>query len=292
MGFNKMDIYHNIDLTVSSFLSTTLPIGRVWFANQRNPTSQLAFKVDFPRLEIVIDGALQDNFSDTETIKLQKYDVLYILAGCWNYPQWLSHATTLSILFGKQKLGFSLQHWDGNTLCNISKQNVDRRGPRVGSFLLQALNDLSMRPQNQTTAKFIISSLLSDCNDLLSGQTLTSSKSQNLFEAICIYIDENFSSPLTRSNVAHEFNVSPNYLSYLFQKNGAIGFNEYLNHTRLEQAKLLLKGYEFKIKEVAHACGFVDSNYFCRLFRKITERSPSNYRQQYHSILDNKNTNF
>ncbi len=58
---------------------------------------------------------------------------------------------------------------------------------------------------------------------------------------------------------------STNYLSHLFQKTGAIGFNEYLNHTRLEHAKTLLKGYDLKVKEVAHACGFVDSNYFCRL---------------------------
>lgn len=281
-------MHYNINLTISSFLATSLPIGRVWFANQRHPTSQLAFKVDFPRLEIIINGVLQDSFSEKETIKLQKYDVLYILAGCWNSPQWLSNATTLSILFGKQKLGFSLQHWDGNSLCNISKQNVNRRGPRVGSFLLQALNDLSMRPQNQNTAKFIISSLLSDCSDLLSGQTLTISKSQDLFEAVCAYIDENFALPLTRSSVAQEFSISPNYLSYLFQKIGVTGFNEYLNQARLEQAKKLLKGYEFKVKEVAYACGFVDSNYFCRLFRKITERSPSEYRRQYHSNLESR----
>ncbi len=51
------------------------------------------------------------------------------------------------------------------------------------------------------------------------------------------------------------------------------GFNEYLNHIRLEQARMLLKGHDMKIKDVAHACGFVDSNYFCRLFRKNTERS-------------------
>lgn len=55
---------------------------------------------------------------------------------------------------------------------------------------------------------------------------------------------------------------------HLFQKAGGIGFNEYLNYTRLEQAKHLLKRYDMKVKEVAHACGFVDSNYFCRLFRK------------------------
>ena len=43
-------------------------------------------------------------------------------------------------------------------------------------------------------------------------------------------------------------------------------------------------------KDVAHTCGFIDSNYFCRLFRKNTERSPSEYRRQYHSQLTEKKT--
>jgi AraC-like DNA-binding protein len=74
--------------------------------------------------------------------------------------------------------------------------------------------------------------------------------------------------------VAQAFYLSPNYLSHLFQKCGPMGFNEYLNHIRLEQARMLLKGHDMKVKDVAHACGFADSNYFCRLFRKNTERSP------------------
>ncbi|HAU6655843.1 TPA: helix-turn-helix transcriptional regulator, partial [Salmonella enterica] len=114
------------------------------------------------------------------------------------------------------------------------------------------------------------------------------SRSRALFEAIREYIDERYAAPLTRESVAQAFYISPNYLSHLFQKTGAIGFNEYLNHTRLEHAKTLLKGYDLKVKEVAHRCGFVDSNYFCRLFRKNTERSPSEYRRQYHSQLTEK----
>lgn len=47
----------------------------------------------------------------------------------------------------------------------------------------------------------------------------------------------------------------------------------------LEKAKKLLRGYDLKVKEIAHNCGFVDSNYFCRVFKRYTERSPSEYRR-------------
>lgn len=161
---------------------------------------------------------------------------------------------------------------------------------REAKCLLQTLNEMQMQPQEQQTARLIVASLLSHCRDLLGSQIQTASRSQALFEAIRDYIDERYASALTRESVAQAFYISPNYLSHLFQKTGAIGFNEYLNHTRLEHAKTLLKGYDLKVKEVAHACGFVDSNYFCRLFRKNTERSPSEYRRQYHSQLTEKPT--
>ncbi|ENO2842237.1 helix-turn-helix transcriptional regulator [Salmonella enterica] len=247
-------MYHDVSHLLSRLINGPLPLRQIYFASASGPAPELAYQVDFPRLEIVLEGELTD----------------------------------MSILFGKQQLGFSVVHWNGQQHQNLTKQHVARRGPRIGSFLLQTLNEMQMQPQEQQTARLIVASLLSHCRDLLGSQIQTASRSRALFEAIREYIDERYAAPLTRESVAQAFYISPNYLSHLFQKTGAIGFNEYLNHTRLEHAKTLLKGYDLKVKEVAHRCGFVDSNYFCRLFRKNTERSPSEYRRQYHSQLTEK----
>ncbi|EMM7535478.1 MULTISPECIES: AraC family transcriptional regulator [Citrobacter] len=278
-------MYHDVSHLLSRLINGPTPLRQVYFASTSSSTPELAYQVDFPRLEIVLEGEFIDNGVTGASATLLPYDVLFVPAGSWNFPQWLTPVTTLSILFGKQQLGFSIVQWDGKQYHNLTRQHVARRGPRIGSFLLQTLNEMQMQPQEQQTARLIVASLLSHCRDLLGSQIQTASRSQALFEAIRDYIDERYASPLTRESVAQAFYISPNYLSHLFQKTGAIGFNEYLNHTRLEHAKTLLKGYELKIKEVAHTCGFVDSNYFCRLFRKNTERSPSEYRRQYHSQL-------
>lgn len=263
-------------------------IQRVRFTSTARPLSELATWVDFPRLEIVLEGQVADAALKDESPLLYLHDVLYIPAGGWNLPQWRAPCTTLSIRFARQQLEFSLQRWDGSVLREEEKQQVARRGPRVGSFLLQALNEMPMQPQEQKTARSIVISLLSHCADLLGSQVQTASRSQALFEAVRKHIDAHFAEPLTRERVAQEFYLSPSYLSHLFQKCGPMGFNEYLNHVRLEQARMMLKGHEMKVKEIALACGFTDSNYFCRLFRKSTERSPSEYRRQYHSQLTEK----
>ena len=277
-------MHHDITRILTDLINSTTPLRQVHFANSATSAPELALQVDFPRLEIVIEGSMKDQAASV----LQQGDVLYVPAGGWNNPQWQAPATTLSILFGKQQLGFSLLHWNGIDVRNLTKQHVARRGPRIGSLLLQTLHEMQMQPHEQQTARLIIASLLSHCVDLLGSQIQTASRSQALFEAIRVYIDEHYATPLTRESVAQAFYISPNYLSHLFQKTGAVGFNEYLTHTRLEHARQLLKGYDLKVKEVAHACGFVDSNYFCRLFRKNTERSPSEYRRQYHSQLTGK----
>ena len=277
----------DISLILAELIEGPASLRKVHFANSATPAPELALQVDFPRLEIVLEGSVKD----VSTGVLQAQDVLYVPAGGWNSPQWQQPATALSILFGKQQLGFSLVQWDGIALRNLAKQHVARRGPRIGSFLLQTLHEMQMQPQEQQTARLITLSLLSHCTDLLGSQIQTASLSQALFGAIRDYIDEHYASPLTRESVAKAFYISPNYLSHLFQKTGAVGFNEYLTHTRLEHARRLLKGYDLKIKEIAHSCGFIDSNYFCRLFRKNTERSPSEYRRQYHSQLTGKSVN-
>ncbi|SCC32097.1 Helix-turn-helix domain-containing protein [Kosakonia oryzendophytica] len=280
---------HDVAHLLSRLINGPAPLRQICFAGATGTAPAQAVQVDFPRLEIILEGVLMDAGVTGEATLMTQHDVLYVPAGGWNLPQWQTPATTLSVLFGKQQLSFSVTHWNGLALQNQAKQHVARRGPRIGSFLLQTLHEMQMQPREQQTARLIVASLLSHCHDLLGSQIQTASRSQALFEAIRDYIDEHYAMPLTREAVAQAFYISPNYLSHLFQKTGAIGFNEYLNHTRLEHAKTLLKGYDLKVKEVAHACGFVDSNYFCRLFRKNTERSPSEYRRHYHSQLSDKN---
>ncbi|MEX3018556.1 helix-turn-helix transcriptional regulator [Kluyvera sp. STS39-E] len=247
----------------------------VRFPQTVQPASELAMSVSFPRLEIVLEGELADGCLQVPLGPLQ---ALYIPGGRWNAPQWLGPATTLSILFSKQKLGFSLQRFDGQQFVEIRKQHVARLGPRVGSYLLLAMNELAIRPV-MPTAQIVLSGLLSHCIDQLTHLADTVSKSKELFLAIQEYIDEHAAEALSRETVAKKFHITPNYLSHLFQKSSTVGFNEYLTAVRLELAKKLLRGYEMKIKEIAHHCGFEDSNYFCRIFRKHTARSPSEYRR-------------
>ena len=285
----------SIEQILRQFTSKINSINKIYFANNALLAPVLAYQVNFPRIEIIINGQQEILWANDrgEQISNTLYpnDILYVTSNSWNKPLWHKPVTILSILFGKQQIGLSLLHWDGTQIIPKGQLNIARRGPRVGAFIIQAIAELTWHnqpsEQNQT-AYFLIHSLLSSTLDLLNADIETSSKTTSLFEAIRQYIDTHFREDVTRDFLAKMFYISPNYLSHLFQREGKIGLNEYLNQIRLEYAKSLLKSYDLNVKEIAHASGFKDSNYFCRIFRKKTERSPTEYRRQYHSKLSQK----
>ncbi|OCG23480.1 AraC family transcriptional regulator [Gilliamella sp. wkB108] len=267
-------------------------INHIYFANHHSHAPLHAYQVDFPRIEIILEGEQQIQWAESngEVVQQNLYrdDLLYITPNSWNKPLWQKPVTSLSILFGKQQIGLSLLHWDGSQLIPYGQINAPRRGPRVGTFIIQALSELTWhnQPNQQSqTALYLILSLLSNTLDLINVKVETASKTTSLFAAIRQYIDTHFREDVTRDFLANMFYISPNYLSHLFQREGNIGLNEYLNQIRLEYAKSLLKNYDLNVKEIALASGFKDSNYFCRVFRKQTERTPTEYRRQYHSKL-------
>lgn len=285
----------SIEQILRQFTSKINSINKIYFANNALLAPVLAYQVNFPRIEIIINGQQEILWANDrgEQISNTLYtnDILYVTSNSWNKPLWHKPVTILSILFGKQQIGLSLLHWDGTQIIPKGQLNIARRGPRVGAFIIQAIAELTWHnqpsEQNQT-AYFLIHSLLSSTLDLLNADIETSSKTTSLFDAIRQYIDTHFREDVTRDFLAKMFYISPNYLSHLFQREGKIGLNEYLNQIRLEYAKSLLKNYDLNVKEIAHASGFKDSNYFCRIFRKKTERSPTEYRRQYHSKLYKK----
>lgn len=53
----------------------------------------------------------------------------------------------------------------------------------------------------------------------------------------------------------------------------------YLAQLRMARARTLLRGTARPITEIAFDCGYADSNYFARVFRKVCGLSPQQYRQ-------------
>jgi two-component system response regulator YesN len=58
-----------------------------------------------------------------------------------------------------------------------------------------------------------------------------------------------------------------------------VTLTDYINKTRLENSKMLLKSSDLPISVVALNVGYTDPNYFVKLFKKQYGVTPSEYRQ-------------
>ncbi len=86
-----------------------------------------------------------------------------------------------------------------------------------------------------------------------------------------------------RQSVQHELEklgYSYAHLCRLFHKAYGISPLQYLNALRIEQAKRLLNDPGLAVDEVARRSGVSNAQYFSRMFRRYTGKSPSQYRKE------------
>ncbi len=100
-----------------------------------------------------------------------------------------------------------------------------------------------------------------------------------IIQNVVAYIDFHYFEGLTLSSLADRFNLSHSYLCALFKKEVKKTLTEYIHKARIRQAILLLNSTSMTVSEIAHHCGYADSNYFIRIFKKMQGISPKSYRQ-------------
>lgn len=91
-------------------------------------------------------------------------------------------------------------------------------------------------------------------------------------------IRQDLAAPLNLDFVACKVGLSPVYFSAVFKKETGIGFSDYVNQCRIEQAKRLLEETGLKILAISSAVGFSSPRYFSRVFRDLVGVRPSEYR--------------
>lgn len=95
------------------------------------------------------------------------------------------------------------------------------------------------------------------------------------------YIDANYDNPdLCLQNLADHFNITASYICIVFKRQYQKTINQYINGKRIEHSIDYLKHSNKKIKDISTLVGFQDTNYFIKVFKKITGTTPKEYRRQ------------
>ncbi|WP_435921343.1 helix-turn-helix domain-containing protein [Paenibacillus sp. DYY-L-2] len=95
------------------------------------------------------------------------------------------------------------------------------------------------------------------------------------------YIEEHYLEPVSLDTIASKSGISVRHLNRIFQAYYQTTPIAYLQRLRAERACTLLKRTTLPVTQISFECGFNDSNYFARLFKKLYGVSPKSYRKQH-----------
>ena len=152
--------------------------------------------------------------------------------------------------------------------------------------ILDALNHL----QNSNFAQVskLITSLFQNLIDifLYHYKTQPESKSvmpENIIQNALIYINSNYTKPITLTDIAKHANCNPTYLSEYFHKKMEVTIKQYITSLRIKHAKRLLSLSNDPIMSICYESGFSSLASFNRNFLEFEEVSPSAYRKAYNT---------
>ena len=92
------------------------------------------------------------------------------------------------------------------------------------------------------------------------------------------FINQNSSRDIHLQELADLAGISTNYFCALFKTTTGMTAYQYILQCRIDRAKQYLRDPKFSIDDAGTASGFSNQSHFTKVFRRMTGRTPSNYR--------------
>ncbi|QGQ44899.1 helix-turn-helix domain-containing protein [Metabacillus sediminilitoris] len=150
-----------------------------------------------------------------------------------------------------------LHHEIAYTLSDLYIQNLEELTDMktVDAFMEQALSDFADRVRKHKQHRY--SKPINRCLNFIYTH---------------LYED------LTLTSLANLVDLHPNYLSSLFKKEVGISIAEYIQRTKVDEAKSLLTFTNYSLLKITTILNFHDQSYFTKVFRKYTGVTPKKYK--------------
>lgn len=91
------------------------------------------------------------------------------------------------------------------------------------------------------------------------------------------YIKEHYCEKITLANLCFIFGTNKTTLCKGFKEKYGTTVLGYINGLRIREAKSMLREGDFSVTEISEKLGFSSVHYFCRVFKKLTGRTPNEY---------------
>lgn len=173
-------------------------------------------------------------------------------------------------------------HFTGSIVQEVLESNNVKSGVyylKSNKTILDTFSNLVQRYNQSGREKYANASLLELIYNISDDINNEYSRNENIILPILTYINATYDQKITLDELAEKSGYSKSRFSHFFHEVTGTTPLKYQNEVRLNTACEMLVSTKQSISDIAHSCGFADSLYFSRVFKKRYNVSPSEYRE-------------
>jgi AraC-like DNA-binding protein len=149
---------------------------------------------------------------------------------------------------------------------------------RLTELFLRFLDDQERNRLDKDYAATLVKLMLFEITLQNSPHFSAERRSQNLATTMETLITRSFREPLSTSLIARKLHRNPDYLGRIYRQTYGCNPTEGIHRARMKHAKNLLLLTSMNVDEIAVACGYEDSDYFRKVFRRFFDMQPRRFR--------------
>ncbi len=93
------------------------------------------------------------------------------------------------------------------------------------------------------------------------------------------YVSDNINKIIKIEDICKHIGYSKTYLSKLFNEQCGTTLIQYISKCKINQAKLMIRQGRYNFTEISEILNFDNPQYFCKVFKKITNMTPSEFKK-------------
>ena len=94
------------------------------------------------------------------------------------------------------------------------------------------------------------------------------------------YMKHHYNTRINLDSIVSDIFLSKDYFRQLFKKTTGMSITDFIQKTRVDEACRMLATSNRTVFDIAGDCGFTDIKFFYKTFKKLTGKTPSEYRKQ------------
>jgi AraC-like DNA-binding protein/mannose-6-phosphate isomerase-like protein (cupin superfamily) len=165
-----------------------------------------------------------------------------------------------------------------NPFLDLSEQNIAELKPTIQLLI----EEKERKDCSNTILQSLLHILLTKIQRCIDEKraNVSSKKYLVLFKKFKKLLDENFEKQLSVSDYAEKLSVTQHHLNLVAKEITGKTATEVIRARTILEAKRLLTFTDFTVTEIAFRLGFEENSYFSRVFKKETNISPNEFKNQ------------